>query len=129
MIALGLAGIAKAQYQLLPDKRPQQLFSGVGLEVAVTWSNVVGKTLDCELHTRILQTTSETAVQWAEKPWKRLQLLPGQTVVESAQMSFPAVNAETKFLIQWLDESNHVLGKTDVLVYPVDSLKPVNKPN
>ena len=32
------------------------------------------------------------------------------------------MKAETKFLVQWLDATNHVLGKTTVLVYPTNLL-------
>ena len=41
-----------------------------------------------------------------EAAWKRLQVLPRQTVLESAQLNFPPVNAETLFLIQWIASSN-----------------------
>jgi len=37
-------------------------------------------------------------------------------------MDFPAVNAETRFLIQWLEGTNQVVGKTEVLVYPTNLL-------
>jgi hypothetical protein len=38
-------------------------------------------------------------------------------------MDFPAVNAETRFLVQWLENTNRVIGKTEVLVYPTNLLK------
>jgi hypothetical protein len=49
-----------------------------------------------------------------------LQVLPGQTVLESAQLNFPPVNAETLFLVQWIADSNRFLGATSVLVYPTN---------
>ena len=55
-------------------------------------------------------------------PWKTLEVLPGQTVVESAELNFPAVNAETRFVIQWLAGADRVLGVSDALVYPTNPL-------
>lgn len=55
-------------------------------------------------------------------PWKKLQVLPQQTVVESAQLDFPAMRAETKFLVQWTAGSNQVLGVTEIMVYPTNLL-------
>jgi hypothetical protein len=63
-----------------------------------------------------------------ELPWKSLQMLPGQTVVESAFLDFPIVKAETRFLVQWLDGTNKVAGITEVFVYPtnlLEQLKPL----
>jgi hypothetical protein len=59
----------------------------------------------------------------AETLWKRLQVLPEQTIIESAALDFPAVKAETQFLIQWLEGANRVIGKSEVLVYPTNLLK------
>ena len=90
--------------------------------VTVVWHNAGDKTVETEIRARMLQTSSATAVQLSELPWKKLQVLPGQTVIESAQLDFPPVKAETKFLIQWLENSNSVLGQTEVLVYPTNLL-------
>ena len=49
-------------------------------------------------------------------------MLPRQTVLESARLNFPPVKAETKYLVQWLENSNNVIGKTEVLVYPTNLL-------
>jgi hypothetical protein len=48
-----------------------------------------------------------------------LRVLPQQTVLESAQLEFPAVKTETKFLVQWIGR-NDVIGKMEVLVYPTN---------
>jgi hypothetical protein len=58
-----------------------------------------------------------------EAPWKKLPVLPGQTVLESATLTFPSVKAETRFLVQWLEGTNTLIGTTEVLVYPPDLLK------
>ena len=74
------------------------------------------------MRTRLYQISSATAVPLSEKTWKKIEILPGQTVLESASMDFPAVNAETRFLIQWLEGTNQILGKTEVMVYPTNLL-------
>lgn len=53
-------------------------------------------------------------------------MLPQQTVLESAQLDFPAVRAETKFLVRWLENSNRVIGMSTVLVYPTNLLAELN---
>jgi len=113
---------AFAQLQLLPDVQPQQVFVGADRTIAIVWHNAGNKMVEVDIHTRIIQTCSATAVQLGELPWKKLEVLPPQTVLESAQLDFPEVKTETKFLIQWLENSNSVIGTTEVLVYPTNLL-------
>jgi len=49
-------------------------------------------------------------------------VLPLQTVLESVRLDFPPVKSETKFIVQWVENSNHIIGKTEVLVYPTNLL-------
>jgi hypothetical protein len=122
VIACCWPGAALAQLQLLPDKEPQRVFAGDERKITVVWHNAGDKTVDAEIRARIFQTSSATMVQLGETPWKKLRVLPQQTVLESAQLDFPVVKAETKFLVQWLENSNNVIGKTEVLVYPTNLL-------
>jgi hypothetical protein len=115
-------GAASAQLQLLPDREPQRVFAGDARRITVTWHNAGDKSAGADVRTRLSQTSSATAAPLSEKPWKKLEILPGQTVLESAPMDFPTVNAETRFLIQWLAGTNQVVGKTEVLVYPTNLL-------
>jgi hypothetical protein len=114
-------GVACAQLQLLSDREPQRVFAGDARKIAVTWHNAGDKS-GCGRPTRLYQTSSATAAPLSEKAWKKIEILPGQTVLESASMDFPTVNAETRFLIQWLEGTNQVVGKTEVLVYPTNLL-------
>jgi hypothetical protein len=93
---------ALAQLQLLPDPQPKRVFAGDARRVTIVWHNAGDRTVDVEIHARIFQTSSATAVSLDEVPWKKLEVLPQQSVLESAQLDFPAVKAETKFLVQWL---------------------------
>ena len=49
-------------------------------------------------------------------------MLSEQTVLENAELDFPDVNAQTEFLVLWLADTNQVVGKTEVLVYPTNLL-------
>jgi|ERR1017187_1256509 hypothetical protein len=114
--------VACAQLQLLPDQQPQFVFAGEARKIIVTWHNAGDKSAVADVRTRLYQASSATAVPLSEKAWKKIEILPGQTVLESASIDFPAVNAETRFLIQWLEGTNQIIGKTDVLVYPTNLL-------
>jgi hypothetical protein len=132
LMALAASGLsaASAQLHLLPDAQPQCVFAGDARKINVVWHNAGDRTVDETIHLRMIQTTSATAVLLAEADWKELETLPHQTILESAQLDFPAVKAETKFLIQWLADTNQILGTTEVLVYPTNllaELKPLVK--
>ncbi|HXI71290.1 MAG TPA: hypothetical protein VNN22_13115 [Verrucomicrobiae bacterium] len=113
---------ALAQMQLVTNAEPQRVFGGGTKMISVMFHNPGDKGFADEVRTRLWQTTSATAIQLGETPWKKLQILPQQTVVESVQLDFPAVKAETRFFVQWLENTNHILGKTEVLVYPTNLL-------
>jgi hypothetical protein len=116
------AGMARAQLQLLPDREPQRVFAGEALKITAAWRNAGDHAVTAELRIRLYQASSGTAAPLSEKPWKTITLLPGQTVLESALIDFPAVTAETRFLIQWLEATNRVAGRTEALVYPANLL-------
>jgi hypothetical protein len=122
VIASCWSSVACAQLQLLPDKETQCVFAGDARKIAVVWRNAGDKVVEADLHARLYQTSSATTILLNEVPWKKLQVLPQQTVIESAQFDFPTVKAETKFLLQWLENTNRVIGKTEVLVYPTNLL-------
>jgi len=79
--------------------------------------------LTFRLGIRLLQSSSATAAPFAESPWKTLLILPGQTVLESAPVCFPAVRGETPFFVQWRAGSREVIGTSEVLVYPTNLLE------
>lgn len=115
-------GAACAQLQCLPDQEAQEVFAGTARPVRVVWQNAGDTTARAQIYTRLSQTTSATAVPLANRRWRQIDVLPGQTVLETVAMDFPSVTAATPFLIQWLQETNRVLGKTEVLVYPTNLL-------
>ena len=121
-LACGWAGFASAHLQLVPDQVRQQVFAGDARNIVVIWRKAGNQRVALEIGARFFQTSSAPAIRLADKAWKKLQMCPRQTVLESADLDFPAVNAGTIFLIQWLDATNHVLGITEVLVYPTNLL-------
>ena len=116
------AGPACAQLQPLPGQPLQRVFGGGERKIDVLWHNAGNKTANVGISARMLQASSATTAEISMTPWKTLQVLPQQTVVESAQLNFPAVKAETKFLVQWIAGSNQVLGLTEIMVYPTNLL-------
>jgi hypothetical protein len=128
MLACCWAGTACAQLQLLPDKESQRVFAGEARAVRAQFRNADDNMFEADLRTRLLQVSSATAIPLGETAWKKLRVLPGQTVVESAMLNFPRVKAETRFLVQWFESTNRIIGKTEVLVYPtnlLNDLKPL----
>ncbi len=96
--------------------------------VSATFHNPAATNSECELRSRIFQASSATAVLISENPGKRLQIPADETVLTSTTLNFPAVKAETKFLVQWLENTGRVIGTTRVLVYPtnlLESLQPL----
>ncbi len=127
---LGLAAVlwtwplaGRAQLELLPDQEPQQVFGGEARTITVRWHNTGQRPVGQELSTLLYQASSATAAALGTAPWKNLEILPGQTVIESVKLSFPAVNAETRFVIKWLAGTNQVLGTSEAVVYPTNLLK------
>jgi hypothetical protein len=117
-----LEPMAAPDLQFVPTSEPQCVFAGEGRRISVTWRNPGEKPVKTVLSTRIYQASSSTAAPWAGLPWKQLEVLPGQTILETAVFDFPAVRGETRFLIQWIDGTNKVAGLSEVLVYPTNLL-------
>ena len=113
---------AWAQLQMAPQDEPQRVFAGSTQTISVRWRNAGDAMIETDVRMRMMQLSSATAALVNESPWKTLRVLPGQTVVETAALVFPAVRAETRFLVQWLEGSNHVAGASDVCVYPTNLL-------
>jgi len=117
-----VAVVASPQLQLVGGAEPQSVFSGDKESISIRWRNVGSAADETEIRFRIMQLTSATAVFVKEGLWKKLRTVPGQTVLETADVEFPAVKAETHFVVQWIDGSSNVLGATEVLAYPTNLL-------
>lgn len=124
LIALlgGYAGIARGELQMIPSGEAAYVFAGTGRTVTVLCRNATNTITTADVRIRLLQTSSATATTIGEWPWKRLQVVPGQTISENASLDFPAVKGETRFLVQWLENTNRVLGMTEIIVCPTNLL-------
>jgi len=116
------SGVASAQLQVVPDSQPRRVFGGAPQNIPVCWQNSGSQQSDSAIRLRIFQSSSATAAPISEQPWKQLALLPGQMVLESARLDFPAVRGQTKFVVQWIESSNRVCGVTELRVYPTNLL-------
>jgi hypothetical protein len=114
--------MARGALQVIPADEPARVFAGGARRLSVVWQNTGDSTVASGLRIRLLQTSSATAVTLGEWPWKPLQVLPGQTVLDYATLDVPAVQAETRFLVQWLENTNRILGTTELMVYPTNLL-------
>lgn len=121
LCAAGAWGNA-AQLQVVPEKKPASLFAGENRSLPVVFHNPAAISITSEVRMRLVQASSATAAPFSDVPWKRLQVLPGQTVLESAPLNLPVVRAETRFLVQWIADTSQVLGVSDILVYPTNLL-------
>ncbi len=114
----------QAQLEFMPSETQQAFFPGEARPVAVKFHNPEDKPVEAALRTQLYQASSSTVIPLGEpQNWKNLQVLPGQTVLESTPLTFPPVNNATHFLVQWLDQRKQVLGKTEVSIYPTNLLQ------
>ena len=98
------------------------VFGGGQRSIPFTVSNVTQQPIDRELTLQLLQATSTTIapVQTIER-WKRLVLLPKQSLNEQAAIEIPNVRASTRFLLR-LAADQSVIGNVDVWAYPSNLL-------
>jgi hypothetical protein len=123
LMLVAACGTTAVQAQIRPLFNPEPLcvFAGGTRDVPVRWLNDNGTNVTTEIRTQLYQTSSATAMKIANTPARKIQVLAGQTVLDSAPINVPAVRAETAFLMQWL-EGTTVLGSKEVLAYPTNLL-------
>jgi hypothetical protein len=118
-----------AQLQIISRDTPQTLFPGEACPVAVIFHNAEDHRVIVKLSTQLYQASSATAAPLGRpRAWKALEILAGQTILETNPLAFPSVAHATRFIIQWLDATNRVLGISEVMVYPtnlLDALRPL----
>jgi hypothetical protein len=129
LIACCWPGLAGAQLQVVPSNEPQCAFAAGSQTITVVWRNDSDRTVAMPVRRRLYQASSTSALALdSTQDWKQLQILPYRTVLETISLTFPSVNAGTRFVIQWLDQNAKVLGHTDLMVYPtnlLNALKPL----
>jgi len=112
-----------AQLQVVSQSSAQTLFPGDACPVAVIFHNPEDHRVIVKLSTQLYQASSATAAPLGRpRVWKALEVLAGQTILETNPLAFPSVAHATRFVIQWLDATNRVLGNSEVMVYPTNLL-------
>lgn len=106
MLVGAIAGTARGELQVVPASEPTRIFAGAARSFPVVWQNTGDTTVTTEVRMRLLQASSATTTTLGEWTWKKLQILPGQTITERATLDFPEVKAETRFLVKWLEGTN-----------------------
>jgi hypothetical protein len=117
-----LTGTTRGDLLVVSTGEPPCVFAGTGLTFKVVWQNTGETAVSADVRMRLLQTTSATFTTIGERPWKKLQVFPGQTITECATLDLPEVKAETRFLIKWIEDTNRIFGTTELLVYPTNLL-------
>ncbi len=117
---------ARAQLEIVTNDLPAAVISGGRRTVPVTLRNPAAQPLQINLRLQLNQASSATALRLGSPTnWKTLQIAPGQTVLDSFTLDFPSVRAETRFIVQCVNDASQVLAATDVLAYPTNILQPL----
>ena len=84
--------------------------------------------MDVAVRTRLYQASSTTVMPVSKvEPWKRVNVLSGQTVIENVEITFPDVRSETVFELRFIDENENAIGQVFAEVFPTNLLKRLPK--
>ena len=124
--ALFCAQISQARLQIVQPATEPFVFSGKARQIEVVFHNVGTDDLAAPLSTRVFQASSSTlAPIGPHQDWKKLRVLAGQKVIETATFDFPDVRAMTVFQIRWLNGDNEI-GQSTVHVLPTNVLSQIS---
>ena len=115
LFCVHIAAADRPGLRVVPELEPVRVFAGRDRLIRIVLSNPTDQEVRMDVVARLYQLTSATAVRRNDTPWKRLRILPGQTVIETAFLSFPSVTAPTSFAVQWLGDSGRRLGRSLIL--------------
>ncbi|MEW6303293.1 MAG: hypothetical protein AB1705_07475 [Verrucomicrobiota bacterium] len=114
---------ARGELEWLPQPTPV-VFAGVPQAVPSIIRNRADIAVRQEIRGRVTQLSSSTQMPLPlVEPRKRIEVLPGQTVIETVTVTLPSVNANTRFRIHWMDEAGRWLGASEVIGCPDNTLE------
>jgi hypothetical protein len=130
ILTLSTAAAAQAPIEFPPDGSTSVVFGGKPqtLEVRVRHPSSAGAApvsdrTEFAICFRLFQEASGVAAPLGPaRAWKRLSILPGQTLIEKASVEFPAVKHVSNGLVRWETEDGNGLGSTRVRVVPTNLL-------
>jgi hypothetical protein len=129
LLTLTLAGSVQAQVEFSADGPTCVVFGGMAQPVSVRVhrpatidsAEVPSSRTAIAIHFRLFQVSSGLAMPLGPtRPWKVLDILPEQTLVEMISVEFPPVEHATSGLVRWETEDGRALGSTWVWVVPQD---------
>lgn len=118
--ALAVAGAG--ELQLRSDIAPKACFGGGWRYVSIRLQSTASDPRPFLVEAKLYQSAARTVMSLGGTEWGTITLIPRQDTIATHPVLFPAVNAETRFLIQWLADGSNVIGQTEVLVYPTNLL-------
>ncbi|MEO7298745.1 MAG: hypothetical protein ABI042_09240 [Verrucomicrobiota bacterium] len=118
-----LPGALWAQLEIIPAKETPLVFGGKTQVIEFIFKNPTDKAITADLRLQLFQASSATLLPIADaKPWKQLQVLPRQTVIENLPVEIPTVRAITEFRVRF-SEDEKPIADLKVRVAPEDLLK------
>jgi hypothetical protein len=117
-----------AQIELIRAKQPTCTFGDGERNIETIWRNPTGDLANFSLRARLYQASSATAAPFSQSSARKFEIPPRETILDSTLIQLPPVTAKTKFVIQWVNETDKMLGTTEVFAYPVvllSDLKPL----
>jgi len=113
---------ARAALEIIAPDEPQIIFSGTPAAAFLKIRNPAAERAESEYSLRLVQLSSSTAMPVGEiQPWKKIEVLGGQTVLETAPVTLPEVRAMTAFRLE-ISSLGHVVARIPLLGYPPDTL-------
>jgi hypothetical protein len=120
-----LAGVfsGRADLEVFPTETPQILFAGTPATALVTLRNPDPERHEQEFSIRLVQLSSTTAMPIGERrPWKKIEVLAGQTIVESVPVTLPEIRGPTFFRIE-VSTQDRLVARIPILACPRDMLR------
>ena len=128
-LALPLLGVlscwnACAELKILPLRSKMPLLFGGGTRsLEATFENHTAKPIEVAVRTRLFQVAQNTTVPIGNtREWKTLQVAERQTIIESVPVELPDIRTETRFVLQWIDANEKLLGSILMFAYPTNLL-------
>jgi hypothetical protein len=114
---------ARADLEIVVPDTPQIVFAGTPAAAALKVRNPDPERREQEFSIRLVQLSSSIAMPIGEtQPWKKIEVLAGQTVVESVPVTLPEVRAATSFRIE-VSAAGRVVARLPILGCPREMLK------
>lgn len=125
LLIVSCRAAAIPEVQVICSSSPCVVFAEKPQKIPVTLHNS-GMHSAKEYRVRIFQRAAGiVAPMGSAQPWKRIELLEGQTAIEELSITLPAVREITRFDLLFFDESGQSLGNVNVVGCPMKWLSKI----